>query len=183
MSDAWTEGLAMECNATSRHEESGLRRSVFLQPAEVGKAAARLADAGFFIEDISILDTADGFLATYHFDHFERPGRIALRVLVPREDPKIPSISGIFPGADWHERECHDFFGLEFTDHPNLIPLLLPDDGTGHPLLKEESRRKGLSELIQPGTIEACSTWFKGLFPGPEANEGGEGPDGQKHHD
>lgn len=178
MSDAWIEGLDLECNATCRYEESGLKRSVFLRPEEAPKAAARLAEAGFFIEDISVLDTADGLLATYHFDHFECPGRIALRVVVPHEDPKIPSISAIYPGAAWHERECHDFFGLEFTDHPNLIPLLIPDDMTEHPLLKEETRRKGLAELVQPGTIETCSTWFKGLFPDPDEKEDGEGPDG-----
>lgn len=177
MTAPWAKGLNMECNATCLYEKSGLKQSVFLQPAEIRKAAARLAEEDFFIEDVSILDTAEGFLATYHFDHFHRPGRIALRVLVPREDPKIPSISGIFSGADWHERECHDFFGLEFTDHPNLIPLLLPDDSTEHPLVKEESRRKGLAELVRPGTIEECTSAFKGLFAGPEENAGKEGED------
>jgi NADH-quinone oxidoreductase subunit C len=49
----------------------------------------------------------------------------------------VPSISEVFPGANWHERETHEFFGIRFLGHPNLSPLLLPEDATYHPLRKD----------------------------------------------
>jgi len=48
----------------------------------------------------------------------------------------VPSLYDIFEGADWHERECYDLFGVKFEGHPNLKRILLPDDYEGHPLLK-----------------------------------------------
>lgn len=55
---------------------------------------------------------------------------------LPRETPSLDSLVEVFPGADWHERECHEMFGIEFRGHPNLIKLYLPDDFEGHPLRK-----------------------------------------------
>ncbi|HUY57306.1 MAG TPA: NADH-quinone oxidoreductase subunit C [Candidatus Micrarchaeaceae archaeon] len=53
------------------------------------------------------------------------------------ESSEIPSLAGIYPGMDWHERECYDLFGVKFTGHPNLTRILLPDDWEGHPLRKD----------------------------------------------
>ena len=53
------------------------------------------------------------------------------------EETEIPSLAGIYPGMEWHERECFDLFGIEFTGHPNLTRILLPDDWEGHPLRKD----------------------------------------------
>ena len=55
---------------------------------------------------------------------------------LPRDDATIDSITGLFGGAEWHEREAHDMFGIEFTGNPNLSPIYLPEDFIGHPLLK-----------------------------------------------
>jgi NADH-quinone oxidoreductase subunit C len=66
-------------------------------------------------------------------------GRIVIRVRVSRENPELPSISKIFGGANWHEREAHDMFGFVFSGHPDLSPLLLPEDATFHPLRKDFS--------------------------------------------
>jgi NADH-quinone oxidoreductase subunit C len=49
----------------------------------------------------------------------------------------LPTLSAIYPGADWHERETHDFFGVIFSGHPDLTPLLLPEDADFHPLRKD----------------------------------------------
>lgn len=73
----------------------------------------------------------------YDFNHYSSFCRLTVRARVPRSNPKIPTISAIYPGADWHERETHDFFGIKFIGHPNLIPLLLPEDADYHPLLKD----------------------------------------------
>ncbi|MGA7173549.1 MAG: NADH-quinone oxidoreductase subunit C [Candidatus Dormiibacterota bacterium] len=53
------------------------------------------------------------------------------------ETSEVPSLSGIYPGMEWHERECYDLFGINFTGHPNLTRILLPDDWEGHPLRKD----------------------------------------------
>jgi NADH-quinone oxidoreductase subunit C len=53
------------------------------------------------------------------------------------ETTPVPSLARLYPGLEWHERECYDLFGLNITDHPNLTRILLPDDWEGHPLRKD----------------------------------------------
>jgi NADH-quinone oxidoreductase subunit C len=65
------------------------------------------------------------------------PVRLRILVGVPGTDPSVPSITGVFPGANFYEREAYDLFGLEFTGHPDLTRILLPDDWEGHPLRKD----------------------------------------------
>lgn len=60
-----------------------------------------------------------------------------LRTRCPREDARVPSLTGVFAGAAWHERAAAEMFGLDFPGHPDLAPLLLPDGFPGHPLRKE----------------------------------------------
>ncbi len=85
--------------------------------------------------------------ATDRKDHLEvvhgvrHPGRgdvIFVKVTLPAEDPRMPSVVDLFPGADWYEREVYDLFGVVFEGHPNLKRLLLPEDyDRGHPLRKD----------------------------------------------
>lgn len=63
--------------------------------------------------------------------------RVVVRCRIARDNPELPTVSGVFPGANWHERETHDFFGIRFSGHPDLSPLLLPEDADYHPLLKD----------------------------------------------
>lgn len=125
----------------------------FVAAQDLVEAAGKLDQAGFFLEDVSCLDMQEGFQLVYHFDRFSRPGRTTLRVMIDRDTPEIPSIHQIYPGADWHERECFDFFGVRFLNHPNLIPLLLDPDHDGPPpLLKKEADRKDLHQLYPDRT-------------------------------
>jgi NADH-quinone oxidoreductase subunit C len=73
----------------------------------------------------------------YDFSHWDTLCRVVIRVRIPRDNPEIPTISEVFSGANWHERETHDFFGIKFIGHPDLSPLLLPEDADYHPLLKD----------------------------------------------
>jgi NADH-quinone oxidoreductase subunit C len=68
------------------------------------------------------------------------PHRHRLRVKVPLagDEPHVPSVTPLFPTADWHERETFDLFGIVFDGHPDLERILLPDDWVGHPLRKDE---------------------------------------------
>lgn len=65
------------------------------------------------------------------------PGRLRVKVAVPGADPHVPTVSGIWPSADWPEREVWDLFGIVFEGHPELHRLLTPDDWEGHPLRKD----------------------------------------------
>ena len=94
---------------------------------------------GFAIDAVTGMDwPKQGLLEViYDFLNFDSGMRVAYRARIPRNDPKIATISKVFPGADWHERETHDFFGIDFVGHRDLSPFMLPDDATFHPLLKD----------------------------------------------
>ena len=62
--------------------------------------------------------------------------RIALTVAVPGDDPTMPSLTGVYPGANFYEREAYDLFGIVFDGHPDLTRILLPDDWEGTPSAK-----------------------------------------------
>ncbi|HZG95195.1 MAG TPA: NADH-quinone oxidoreductase subunit C [Mycobacteriales bacterium] len=62
---------------------------------------------------------------------------VLLRTVVPNDLPRLPSLTQVFAGANWHERETWEMFGIVFDGHPNLVKLLLSDEFEGHPLRKE----------------------------------------------
>lgn len=109
-------------------------------PAEqVVSAAIEMDGEGFALDTITGVDwLAEGKMEVV-YDYFH-PGtglRAVVRTRIPRENAEISTISAVFSGADWHERETHDFFGIRFLGHPNLTPFLLPEDATYHPLRKD----------------------------------------------
>ena len=67
----------------------------------------------------------------------ENRERIRIRVQVPEDDPRLPSIFLLHPGTEAMERETYDMFGIVFTGHPDLSRILMPDDWEGHPLRKD----------------------------------------------
>ena len=62
---------------------------------------------------------------------------IAIKVRVNRDDPRIPTVSDVWPTADWHEREAYDLLGIVFDQHPDLRRILCCEDWVGHPLRKD----------------------------------------------
>ena len=111
-----------------------------VSPAQLLDAVAIIDDAGFFIESITGVDwiKEDQLEVIYDFSRYDFDlCRVVIRTRVPRSKPVVPTITGMYAGANWHERETHDFFGIKFEGHPNLIPLLLPEDADFHPLLKD----------------------------------------------
>jgi NADH:ubiquinone oxidoreductase subunit C len=92
-----------------------------------------------FLRNLSGVDfEADGFEVVYHLYSFKHRHNVTIRAKLPRENPSIQSVTDIWAAADWHERECRDMFGIVFEGHPNLVPLLLPDDMLDHfPLRKD----------------------------------------------
>lgn len=103
-------------------------------------AVELLDKAEFFLETITGVDwIGEGqFEVIYDFSRYDfEICRVVIRTRVDRNTPQVPTITHIFAGANWHERETHDFFGIVFEGHPHLIPLLLPEDADFHPLRKD----------------------------------------------
>jgi NADH-quinone oxidoreductase subunit C len=76
--------------------------------------------------------------AVYHLLSITHHRRLRLEVAAPDgDDAKIPSVTPVYPMADWHERETWDMFGLQFPGHPALTRILMPDDWSGHPQRKD----------------------------------------------
>ena len=67
----------------------------------------------------------------------ERRERLRLRVQVPSEDPRVPTLFDLWPGCESLEREVYDMFGIVFDGHPDLSRILMPEDWSGHPLRKD----------------------------------------------
>jgi NADH-quinone oxidoreductase subunit C len=103
--------------------------------------AVKIVDrADFFIESITGVDwiKENQIEIIYDFSRYDFDTcRVVIRTRVDRTNPVVPTITDIYAGANWHERETHDFFGVKFDGHPHLIPLLLPEDADFHPLLKD----------------------------------------------
>ncbi len=78
---------------------------------------------------------------------------VLLSTSLARDNPVIPSLVGLYAGANWHEREAHEMFGIEFEGHPNLTHLYLPDSFVGNPLRKSYPL---LSREVKPwpGTVD-----------------------------
>ena len=91
-----------------------------------------------FFDWLTAVDELDqGFAVVVHLYSIESGQHMLVRTLVPREDPLLPSATGLFGGAGWAERETHEMFGVVFDGHPGLTPLLLPEGFEGHPLRKD----------------------------------------------
>ncbi|MDQ1689744.1 MAG: NADH-quinone oxidoreductase subunit [Frankiaceae bacterium] len=74
----------------------------------------------------------------YHLTSMTHGGRrIRVEVAAPDADPVVPSAVGVYPTADWQEREAWDMFGVRFEGHPALTRILMPDDWPGHPQRKD----------------------------------------------
>lgn len=77
------------------------------------------------------------FEVVYNLYSMPHRHRIRLRARVPADDPRIASVVPIWRGANWHERETFDMFGVTFEGHPDLRRILMPEDWEGHPLRKD----------------------------------------------
>jgi NADH-quinone oxidoreductase subunit C len=104
-------------------------------------AAATLQAAGYnFFEDMTAVDwfpASPRFQLSYYLLSHSSKERIRLRVMLEETDPSVESITPVWAGANFYEREVFDLFGIRFEGHPNLRRILMPDDWKGHPLRKD----------------------------------------------
>lgn len=96
---------------------------------------------GFYLRDITAVDyfpqMEPRFHVVYQLCAIKENLRLSLRVPIPTREPHLASITGVFPGANWYEREVWDMFGIRFDGHPDLRRILMPADWQGHPLRKD----------------------------------------------
>lgn len=79
----------------------------------------------------------EGFTIVIHLWSVAARHSVLLRTRLPRDAPVVDTLTGVFPGVSWYEREVAEMFGVDFAGHPHLIPLLLPPEFEGHPLRKD----------------------------------------------
>jgi NADH-quinone oxidoreductase subunit C len=77
------------------------------------------------------------FEVVYHLHSVEQKQRVRLKCRVYGADPAIESVTSVWRGANWYEREVFDLFGIRFLGHPDMRRIMMPDDWEGHPLRKD----------------------------------------------
>lgn len=89
--------------------------------------------------DLTAVDWIDHFEVVIHCWSFSKRHWICLKTRTPsRDDNRCPSLAGVWPTCNWHERETWDLMGVTFDGHPDLRRIMLPEDWQGHPLRKDE---------------------------------------------
>jgi NADH-quinone oxidoreductase subunit C len=109
----------------------------------IGVATTLRNDAGLRFElcasvsGVDYLGSEKRLHSVYHLVSMTYRRRVRLEVAVSVEDPHLPSVTALYPGADWQERETYDMFGIIYDGHPALTRILMPDDWDGHPQRKD----------------------------------------------
>ncbi len=86
---------------------------------------------------IHVTEPAERLGVVYHLHNLQQNKRVRIKSFAPKDDPVFPSLTVLFQSANWMERETYDFFGINFTGHPNLIRILNMEDMTYFPMRKE----------------------------------------------
>ncbi len=98
-------------------------------------------EQGFpLLENISGVDQytpENRFEVVYHLFNIENKIRLALKVRVDEREPELPTVTGVYAGANWQEREVYDMFGLIFDGHPDLRRVYMPEEFAYYPLRKD----------------------------------------------
>ena len=94
-------------------------------------------------------DRDPAFWVVYELRSTALVQRLRVKVAVREDDQHVPTVTGLFPTANWHERETFDLYGLVFDGHPDLTRIVMPADWDGHPLRNDES-------------LGGVPTWFRG---------------------
>jgi NADH/F420H2 dehydrogenase subunit C len=91
-----------------------------------------------YCSSITGVDYPDRFEVVYHlYSTTKEGGAVILKVHAQRENPEVPSVVGVWPAANWQEREAWDLMGIRFSGHPNLTRVLMWEGFEGHPLRKD----------------------------------------------
>lgn len=123
-------GFAAELDPCIEVEPEGIG-----QLAALMKAEPKLAFDSLMC--LSGVDYGERLGVVYHLFSTAHRHKIALKVLISKEGPTVPSLESVWKAAAWFEREAFDLYGIVFTGHSDLRRILLPDDWEGHPMRKD----------------------------------------------
>lgn len=91
-----------------------------------------------FLMNLSAVDTTERFEIVYNVCSYRLKHRLFFKTILDHDNPEVDSVMGVWPAANWYEREAWELFGITIRNHPNLTRFLLPDDwDEGHPLRKD----------------------------------------------
>jgi NADH-quinone oxidoreductase subunit C len=99
-------------------------------------------------------ETEERFLVVLQFLHHARKERLMVHIPAPGEEPKVPSITSLYPGAAFFEREAYDLMGIGFDGHEGLSRIMMPDEWEGHPLRKDYGVGKVKVEFIEQPLLQ-----------------------------
>lgn len=137
------------------YSKCGYHFEVHLKHDQVRLFAQTMLDVGFYLDFVSAVHVKPNFQVVYQFAKFEESCRVNAKAIAC-DDDSIPTISDIYHGANWHERETHDFYGITFTGHPDLRTLLLSEEDSDlKPLLKQENKLLDLEGITRKVGDEA----------------------------
>ena len=112
-----------------------------IAPEQIRAACFTLQGAGYnFFEDLTAVDwfpRSPRFQLSYLLLSLAMKQRVRLRVMLEEASPAVESITPVWAGANYYERDVFDLFGIRFEEHPNLRRIMLPDEWKGHPLRKD----------------------------------------------
>jgi NADH-quinone oxidoreductase subunit C len=134
--------LTEATGAIERHEVAHGEIAVWTTPAQWVAVARHMKDCGrchfdFFTFLTAVDEEAEGFDVVAHLYSVRRQHSVNVHTTVPKDGARLPTLSEIWSGANWCERETWELFGIEFDGHPNLVKLLLPVEFEGFPLRKD----------------------------------------------
>jgi NAD(P)H-quinone oxidoreductase subunit J len=86
---------------------------------------------------LTALEVKEGYQTVYQFEETATGKAVSLKVTVARDKPTVPSLTEVYPTANWFEREAYDMLGINYEGHPNLTRILNPDDWEGYPLRRD----------------------------------------------
>lgn len=119
------------------------QHTITLPVGQLAIAAAAAKDNGYeMLVDLTSVDYLDRdprFEVVVNLVSISSGTRLRLLAGVPGSDPTVPSLTSVYPGADFYEREVYDLMGIVFDGHPDLTRIMLPDEWVGHPLRKDYS--------------------------------------------
>lgn len=158
--------------------KDGPRDACFhLRPDSVATVMVQLRDEPSlrfdFLQNLTAVDwiKRDVIEVVYHLFSYAHRHAICVKVDLPRAVPRVPSVAGIWPTANWHEREQYDLLGVVFEGHPDLRRLLMPDDWVGHPMRKDFREPKSYRGMLtsRPSPMDLLQTYDRAHVAKPTA--------------